>query len=71
MATIAEIARDLTLAVIEAVGVVDTGGERQAINRNRAQEVGEMYTIIYAAVTDATSEETESTRAAERSGQPG
>jgi len=48
-----EIARDLTLAIIQAVGVIDTSGDRQAINRHRAREVGEMYRIIYEAVCAA------------------
>jgi hypothetical protein len=53
MAANDEIARDLTLAVVEAVGVIDTSGDRQSINRHRAREVGKMYRLIYEAVSDA------------------
>jgi hypothetical protein len=53
-----EIARDLTLAVIQAVGVIDTSGNRQAINQHRAREVGNMYALIYRAVCTAKQEGT-------------
>ncbi len=53
MAANDELARDLTLAIVQAVGVIDTSGDRQGINKHRAREVGEMYRIIYQAICEA------------------